>query len=93
MFQLTHRRLYKYKRLPYGVVSTPAIFQKLMESVLQDIPNVVIYIDDILIMGKSESENLANLASVFDQLQQSGLRITTTKCSFMQVSAEYLGHY
>ena len=60
----THKGLYKYKRLPYGVASAPAIFQKFMENILQGIPNVVIYIDDILIMGKSDAEHLATLREV-----------------------------
>ena len=44
--------LYKYKRLPYGVASTLAVLQKFMENVLSGIPNVVSYLDDILITGK-----------------------------------------
>ena len=42
----THRCLYKFNRITYGLASAPAIFQKLMESVLQGNPNVGIYIDD-----------------------------------------------
>ena len=46
-----HKGLYRYQRLPFGVASAPAIFQRAMENVLQGIPNVCVYLDDILVTG------------------------------------------
>ena len=43
-----HKGLFRFTRLPYGVSSAPGIFQRLMENVLQGIPNVIVYLDDIL---------------------------------------------
>lgn len=43
----THSQ-YQVNRLPYGVASAPAIFQKLMDQVLQGIDGVICYLDDIL---------------------------------------------
>ena len=45
----THKELFRYTRLPYGISSAPGIFQKAMEQLLQGIPQVSVYIDDILI--------------------------------------------
>ena len=61
----THKGLYRYNRLPYGVASAPAVFQQIMEKLLQGLPKVVVYIDDILVTGNSDEEHLENLESVF----------------------------
>ena len=38
----THKGLYQYNRLPFGVSSAPGIFQHTMENLLQGIPQVVV---------------------------------------------------
>ena len=53
----THNGLFTYNRLPFGISSAPAIFQRVMESLLQDISNVAVYIDVILVAGKSHAEH------------------------------------
>lgn len=88
----THRGLYQYTRLPFGVSSAPALFQKTMDTILQGIPNVICYIDDILVTGSNDEEHLKNLAEVLDRLEKHGVRIKKTKCRFMQESVEFLGH-
>ena len=41
----THKGLYQFNRLPFGVASDPAVFQEIMEKLLQGIPGVVVYFD------------------------------------------------
>ena len=50
----THRELYEYNRLPFGVPSALAIFQQLMETVLQGAKRVVCYLEDMLVTGATE---------------------------------------
>ena len=88
----THKGLFRYNRLPFGISSAPGIFQRTMESLLQDIPSVIVYIDDILISGQSEEEHLQLLERVLDRLERAGLRLKREKCVLMAESVEYLGH-
>ena len=53
----THKGLFKYTRLPFGVASAPAIFQQVMDTVLQGIPKVICYIDDVLVTGSTDEEH------------------------------------
>ena len=54
-----------------------------MENILQGLPMVVVYIDDILISGHTDEEHLENLEKVLQRLQQYGLRLKREKCFFL----------
>ena len=75
----THQGLYQYTRLPFGISSAPAIFQKTMDVILQGIPHVCCYIDDILVTGVNQQEHLQNLEEVLRRLEQNNLRIKKPK--------------
>ena len=81
----THKGLYQFNRLPYGVSSAPGIFQRVMESVLQGIPGIMVYLDDILVAGKDEEQHLKRLEVVL-------LRLKDSKCEFLVASVTYLGY-
>ena len=57
----THKGLYRFKRLPFGIASAPVLFQKTMDTILQDIPRAMCYINDIMITGTNDAEHLATL--------------------------------
>ncbi len=57
----THRGLFRFNRLPFGISSAPGIFQHSMENLLCGIPRVIVYLDDILISGVSEEDHIHNL--------------------------------
>ena len=89
----THKGLFRYNRMPFGVASAPAIFQRTMERILQGIPHVHVYIDDILVADSTEKEHLVTLEKVMSRLGECGIKLKRTKCKFMLPSVEYLGYH
>ena len=88
----THQGLYHFNHLPFGVASALALFQKTMDSILQGIPKVICYIDDILITGKNDKEHLETLEKVLQCLAKHGIRARQDKCRFMGDFVNFLGH-
>ena len=88
----THKGLFSYQRLPFGVSSAPGIFQRTMETILAGVPRVLFYLDDILVTGASQEEHMSNLKEVLSRLQEAGLRLCKDECAFMVSSVKYLGH-
>ena len=79
--------------MTFGVASAPAIFQRTMEGILQGIPHVHVYIDDILIADSTETEHLETLEKVMTKLGESGIKLKRKKCKFMLPSVEHLGYH
>ena len=88
----THKGLYRYTRLPFGIASVPAIFQKTMDILLQGVPNALCYIDDIIITGQDDKAHLQTLQEVLKRLHSHGFRLKKSKCVFLGKAVEYLGH-
>ena len=88
----THKGLFRYTRLPFGISAAPGIFQRVMDNILQGIPGVVVYLDDILVTAPTAKEHLQSLETVMDRLMKAGLHIKREKCMFMSSSVTYLGH-
>ena len=88
----THRGLFQYTRMPFGVSAAPAIFQRTIESLLADIPQAVAFLDDVLVTGHTEAEHIANLEKVLHRLQSAELRLRREKCKFSAPEVVYLGH-
>lgn len=76
----THKGLYQHTRLPFGIASTPAVFQRAMDMILQGVPNVIYYLDDILVIGDSDTTHLQNLEEVLCRLKEHGVHLRRDKC-------------
>ena len=88
----THKGLFQYNRLVFGVASAPAIWQRAMDQVLQDIPSTQCYLDDIIVTGKNDKEHLDNLGKVLTRLSEYGLHAKRSKCEFFKSEISYCGH-
>ena len=69
----THNELFMYNYLLFGVPSAPGTFQCTLETLLQGIQNVLVYIDDILVTGTTEEVHLNILNKVLHCLRKAGL--------------------
>lgn len=88
----THKGLFRYTRLPYGVASAPGKFQKIMEALLQHIPKTAVFLDDILIGGADQTEHRQLLNKVLTTLEMAGFKLAFEKCEFEKTGLTYLGY-
>jgi hypothetical protein len=89
-----HEGLFEFLVIPFELTNAPAIFQALMNDVLQPFLRrfVLVFFNDILIFSSSWSEHLRHLHLVFTKLQEHSLLIKRSKCAFGERNVAYLGH-
>ena len=90
----TRQGQFCFNRLPFGLATAPATFQRMMHTMLEGIlfKGVVVYLDDILVYGKDREEHNARLEEVFKRIQLAGLRINPGKCDIYREELTFLGH-
>ena len=79
--------------MPFGLTNAPAVFQAMVNDVLRDFLKifVFVYLDDILIFAKSESEHVQHVQSVLQRLQENQLFVKAEKCEFHASKVTFLG--
>ena len=88
----THRGLYHMTHLGCGIASAPALWQRAMDTVLQDVGDTQCLLDDILVSGKTDQAKEKNLTAALQQLDKYGLKLNVDKCEFFRKELSYLGH-
>lgn len=86
---VTHKGLFRYRRLPFGISSSPAIWQRFIEQVLAGLDGTCAIMDDLLVGGSNDDGHLKNLEAVLRQFQKYGLRVKLPQCVFMAQSVIY----
>ena len=83
-----------FNRLPFGLATAPATFQRLMHHMLEGIifKGAIVYLDDILVYGKDQREHDERLKEVFTRIKDTGLRINPEKCEIYKEKLIFLGH-
>ncbi|XP_055604877.1 uncharacterized protein K02A2.6-like [Uranotaenia lowii] len=61
---MTNRGLFRFKRLPFGLITAPEVFQKAMDEMLADCSGTYWYLDDIIVKGKDVEEHDNRLEKV-----------------------------
>ena len=89
---ITHKGLFRYKKIPEGVSPAPSDVQRKMDECLRGIDGVIAYLDNIYITGKTNEEHRENLIKVCNRLLECNLRLNMKKCKFMEKRIEVLGY-
>ncbi|CAF4256571.1 unnamed protein product, partial [Adineta steineri] len=91
---VTHKGLYEFNVMPYGLTNAPATFQRLMDIVLAGLKwqCCLVYIDDIVIYSPTFEQHLIDLKNVFLALREANLTLKALKCCFCRKEMKYLGH-
>uniref|UniRef100_A0AAQ4Q920 Gypsy retrotransposon integrase-like protein 1 n=1 Tax=Gasterosteus aculeatus aculeatus TaxID=481459 RepID=A0AAQ4Q920_GASAC len=84
--------LFEFLRMPFGLKNSAQSFQRLMDSVLRDLPFLFVYLDDILVASTSKAQHLSHLRALFERLNQHGLIVNPAKCQFGLSTIDFLGH-
>ncbi len=86
---------YNWKCLPFGLKTSPAIFQRILRNLLKQNgldDFCVNYIDDILIFSKTFPQHLEHLGKILAAVQKEGFKLNISKCNFAKNKVKYLGH-
>ncbi|KAK3554888.1 hypothetical protein QTP86_000921 [Hemibagrus guttatus] len=77
---------FQFERMPQGITGAPATFQRLMEKAVGDMHllQVIVYLDDIIVFGRTLEEHEERLLKVLDRLRECGLKVSIDKCQFCQ---------
>jgi hypothetical protein len=77
---------------PMGLKSSPSAFTRLMDFVFRDLPNTVIYLDDVLVGSKTFQDHITHLAECLIRVRKQNMRLKISKCNFANKQVEYLGY-
>ena len=94
-FTVGNLGFYEFTHMPFGLCNALATFQRLMQNTLGELnlTYCVIYLDDMIVFGRTEEEHLECLHVVFERFRKFNLKVKPSKCSFFQLEIVYLAHH
>lgn len=90
----TRQGLFEFNVLSFGLCNAPSTFQRLMDLILADLQwtTCLVYLDDIIVFGRTFHEHLTRLDGVLEKLRQANLKVKPSKCNLFSTQVHYLGH-
>ena len=93
---ITMRGMYRFTRMPFGLVNSPATFARVMSQVMADTGlryhGVEVYVDDVLIHNAAWKEHISHLRKVFTQFRAKNIKLKAKKCLLAATTVPFLGH-
>lgn len=83
--------LLRYTRLVFGINCAPEIFQKIMDEIFADFPQLVIYLDDILLATPDKASHDKILTKLMERLKELNFKLNESKCQFKADKVDFMG--
>jgi len=90
-FTVPGKGQFQWVTSPMGLLGCPSSFQRLMETVVHGIENVIVYIDDLLVHSSTHEQHLRLLDQLLKRLVQHNVKLNLQKCEFGSRNVAYLG--
>ena len=90
----THRGLFQFTVMPFGLCNAPGTFERLMEVAMRGLQwtSCLVYLDDIVVFARTFESHLQRLGEVLGRLQRAGLKVKPSKCQLARREVGFLGH-
>ena len=90
----THRGLYQFTVMPFGLCNAPGTFERLMEVAMRGLQwtSCLVYLDDIVVFSRDFQSHLERLGEVLRRLESAGLKVKPSKCHLARKRVAFLGH-
>ena len=88
----THLGLFQFTRMPFGLLSAPAVFARMMRILDLERFSAINFFDDILIHSNTFVEHKRHVQGVLNTLKEQGLTAKPAKVQTGFKSLEFLGH-
>ena len=90
----THKGLYQFKVMPFGLCNAPSTFERLMEIAMRGLQwtSCLVYLDDIVVFASNFESHLERLGEVLGRLEEAGLKVKPSKCCLARKKVAFLGH-
>ncbi len=88
---MTHKGLYRYKRLLFGVSCAPEMYNKVLQQALSGLDGVSSIYDDIVVHGENVEQHNQRLSNLLERLQEERLTLNADKCQFNMTHINFMG--
>lgn len=85
---------FEFTRMPMGLKTSPATFQRMINLALSDMINksLFIYLDDVILFAKTVEEHRQKYLAMIERLRRANLQLQPDKCVFLKTEVKFLGH-
>lgn len=89
---LAENGMYRFTRLMFGVNCAPEVFQREMCRLLENVDNIIVYIDDVLLFAETLEQLRLTTTKVLQIFRNNCLSLNNAKCEFEKTRIQFLGH-